>query len=179
MSGAKATNLVIGQIAGVYGVKGWLKVKSFTQPADNILDYLPWKMETPSGLSTVEIDAHVRRAQGLIIHIEGIDDRDSASRLARKMLYASTDDLPALDDNDYYWHQLQGLRVISTYGGNNVVLGRIANLMETGANDVLVVRGDADSIDAGERLIPYVPDQFVQRVDLTAGEMWVDWDPDF
>lgn len=179
VSGVKETDLVIGQIAGVYGVKGWLKVKSFTEPADNILNYLPWKIESPAGLSVVEVDSHSRRPQGLVVHIAGIDDRDAASALARKMLYASADDLPALAESNYYWHQLLGLRVISTFGGESVVLGRVANLMETGANDVLVVQGDEHSIDAGERLVPYVPGQFVQRVDLVAGELWVDWDPDF
>lgn len=179
MFGIKETDLVIGQIAGVYGVKGWLKVKSFTEPADNILNYLPWKIETQAGLSVVDVDSHLRRPQGLVVHISGIDDRDAAGALARKMLYASADDLPALADSDYYWHQLLGLRVISTFGGSSVALGRVANLMETGANDVLVVHGDEGSIDNGERLIPYVPGRFVQRVDLAAGELWVDWDPEF
>jgi 16S rRNA processing protein RimM len=71
---------------------------------------------------------------------------------------------------EFYWADLIGLRVI-TVGG--VDLGRIAQLFETGANDVIVVQGDR------ERLIPYIWQQVVRDVDLAAGEMRVDWDPDF
>ena len=89
------------------------------------------------------------------------------------------DQLPELAPGEYYWHQLQGLRVISDYEGNHFRLGVVERLLETGANDVLVVRGGSDSIDRRERLIPYVPGQYVKAVDLAAGEMRVEWDPEF
>lgn len=172
-------HFVVGEIAGVYGVKGWVKVKSFTQPADNILKYLPWQIEAGDVLQGLEIDAHHQRAQGLVVHVRGVDDRDGASKLVRKLLYAPVESLPKLESNEFYWHQLLGLLVISVHEGRETRLGKVVDLFETGANDVLVVRGDADAIDRVERLIPYVPDRFVQKVDLEAGVMWVDWDPAF
>ncbi len=178
-SGIIESHFVIGEIAGVHGVKGWVKVKSFTQPADNILEYLPWHIKAGEELRILEVDAHQLRSQGLLVHVRGVDDRDRAGALVRELLYAPVDALPELAEDEFYWQQLQGLAVISVYGGREIPLGKVASLFETGANDVLVVQGDAGSIDKGERLIPYVPGQFVQRVDLEAGIIWVDWDPEF
>lgn len=179
VSGSLESHFVIGEIAGVYGVKGWVKVKSFTQPADNILKYLPWQVKAGEELRDLDVDAHQLRSQGLLIHVRGIDDRDGASGLVRELLYAPTDALPELSADEFYWQQLLGLVVISVYGGREIPLGKVASLFETGANDVLVVQGDNGSIDKSERLIPYVPGQFVQRIDLDAGIIWVDWDPEF
>ena len=87
--------------------------------------------------------------------------------------------MPALDEGEYYWDQLQGLAVYTQFNGERQRLGVVSKLFETGANDVLVVLGDAQSIDQRERLVPYVPGQFVLSVDLQAGEILVDWDPEF
>jgi 16S rRNA processing protein RimM len=179
MTSEEAPGLVVGQLAGVFGVKGWLKVKSFTQPQENILQYTPWRLRTPSGLKFVEVDAHQLRPQGLIVHLKGLDDRDEAAQIARYEIEVDVAKLPELQPGDYYWHQLIGLTVITSFTGQDQVLGEVADMLETGANDVLVVAPRAGSADRRERLIPYVPDVYVQSVDLSAREIRVWWDPEF
>ncbi len=174
--------LVAGQVVGVFGIKGWLKVKSFTQPADNLLQYTPWWLAAdPAGndRQEVEVDASQSRPQGYVVHLRGVDDRDQAAALMRRYILVPAESLPPLEDGDYYWHQLTGLTVVSTHGGKESCLGLVSEFLETGANDVMVVAGHADALDLRERLIPYVYGQYISRVDLDAGVIWVDWDPEF
>ena len=107
---------------------------------------------------------------------KGYNDRDLVKEICGMDIYIDAKDLPKLEDGEFYWSQLEGLKVITKEG---VLLGKVSQLMETGANDVLVVRGCEGSYDREERLIPYVPDQFVLNIDLDKQEMVVDWDPDF
>lgn len=179
MSDAPSATLVVGQLAGVFGVKGWVKVRSFTQPEENILDYGPWRLRTSSGVRTFEVDAYNLRPQGLVVHFKGVDDRDVAALLGRAEIEVDKAELPELTDGEYYWHQLIGLKVVAEDTGGDCLLGRIADMMETGANDVMVIRPVEGSLDDRERLVPYVPGIYVTRVDLTAGEVRVNWDPEF
>ena len=87
--------------------------------------------------------------------------------------------MPELSAGEFYWHQLEGMQVLSEFEGSVYRLGSVSRLLETGANDVLVVKGDEESLDQGERLIPYVPDQFVKSVDLQGRVIRVEWDPEF
>lgn len=177
---ATSSNLVtVGEIAGAYGIKGWVKVKSFTQPEENILNYSPWWLKTRHGVKRVEVDTSMHRPQGVVAHIVDLDDRDQAAALLGVKIAIECDQLPALEQGDYYWHQLIGLTVVSEYEGNTTALGRVASLLETGANDVLVVKGDGDSLDTRERLVPYLPGSVVRSIDLEQGLITVDWDPDF
>lgn len=162
--------LAVGRLAGVFGVKGWLKLKSFTSPPENAVQYAPHFLGAAGALKPVEIVEHQMRPQGCVIRLRGIDDRSAAEALGRLDLWVPKAALPALDGDDYYWHQLIGLDVIGPSGP----LGRVDHLMETGANDVLVVVDDHR-----ERLIPYLPGQVIQAVDLVARQITVDWDPDF
>lgn len=174
------SNLVtVGVLVGAYGVQGWVKVKSHTEPEDNITRYSPWWLKTRYGVKQVEVDQTKARPQGLVVHIVGIDDRDQAAALNGVQVAVERDQLPALDDGEYYWHQLIGLAVVSEYEGKRYALGKVDTLLETGANDVLVVKGDADSIDDRERLIPYLPGGVVRSVDIAAETLWVEWDPEF
>jgi|SRR5690554_3224511 len=179
MADKSSVNLVVGQLAGVFGVKGWIKVRSFTQPEENILNYGSWRLKLATGLRAVEVDAYKVRPQGLVVHFKGIDDRDVAALLGRAEIEVDKAELPELPAGEYYWHQLIGLKVITQVGGTELLLGRIAEMMETGANDVMVVRPMEGSLDDRERLIPYVPDLYLVGVDLTSGEVRVDWDPEF
>lgn len=174
-----SVSLVVGQLAGVFGVKGWVKIRSFTQPEENILEYGPWRLKTSSGTKAVEVDAYNLRPQGLVVHFKGIDDRDVAALLGRAEIEVDRAELPELPAGEYYWHQLIGLKVISEAAGTQVLLGRVAEMMETGANDVMVVRPVEGSLDDRERLVPYVPELYVVGVDLLVGEIRVDWDPEF
>ena len=177
---ATSSNLVtVGEIAGAYGIKGWVKIKSFTQPQENILNYSPWWLKTRHGVKRVEVDTSMHRPQGVVAHIVDLDDRDQAAALVGVKIAIERDQLPALEEGDYYWDQLIGLAVVSEYESRNVALGRITGLLETGANDVLVVKGDADSLDTRERLIPYLPGSVVCSIDLERSLVTVDWDPDF
>lgn len=171
--------IVVGELAGVFGVKGWLKVRSFTQPDDNILAYKPWRIRTAQGVKEVEVDAFKKRTQGLVVHFKGLDDRDLAAAYGRAQILVDKSLLPSLADGDYYWHQLIGLEVISVFGGTRVLLGRVAQMLETGANDVIVVQPNDGSVDDIERLVPYVPEQYVVAVDLQSQQLLVDWDPEF
>jgi len=168
--------VVAGRLTSVYGIKGWVKVYSHTLPRENLFNYSPWWTKTTTGWQPLNIDQHRRGGKDMLIHIAGIDDRDEAMLLCKQDIYIEKGDMPALPKGEFYWHQLEGLVVITHQ--NQQVLGVVSEIMETGANDVLVVKGDGDSIDREERLIPYI-DHVVLKVDLDAGEIEVDWDPEF
>jgi 16S rRNA processing protein RimM len=179
MSSSSSNLVSIGRITAVYGIKGWVKIHSYTENPEDVFSYAPWLLKTAHGVKPVEIDEARPHGKGFVAHLKGVDDRDAAVSYTGVDIAVDKSQLPPLDEGDYYWSQLQGLAVISVYEGQQTRLGRISKIMETGANDVLVVTPDSESLDQRERLIPYVPEQFVLSVDLTAGEMRVDWDPEF
>lgn len=167
---------VIGQVTSVFGVKGWLKVFSFTDPREGILDYRDWTLLLDGKRIPVKLEEGRRQGQGIVVRLKGIDDRDLANRYCGAEIRVATAELPELPEGEFYWHQLEGLEVFTVEGE---CLGKVHHLMETGSNDVLVVRATAASIDQRERLIPYLPDQVLKEVDLGASRMMVDWDPEF
>lgn len=168
--------VVLGKLTSPYGVKGWLKVYSYTNPMDGILDYPEWRLRLDGKVSTHRIRQGRRQGKGLVASLEGVTSRELAEQWAGAEILLSKEALPSLAEGEYYWYQLEGLRVVTR---DNVDLGRVSYLFETGANDVLVVKGDAAAIDDKERLLPYLPGQVVLEVDLDAVRMTVDWDPDF
>ena len=143
-----------------------------------MLDYDPWYFKKSKNSSSTSEDpwpiAPVTEAKthgkGLVAKFKGCDDRDAAARLNGQEIAIRRDQLPPAEEGEYYWRDLQGLEVLTLDG---VSLGKVDHLLETGANDVLVVKGDR------ERLIPYVTGPIVKAVDLKAGTLQVDWDPDF
>lgn len=181
----KTSNLVnVGRVTAVYGIKGWVKIHSYTEPQDNLFAYSPWFIKTKHGVKQVEIDEARPHGDAYVAHIKGVDDRDLAATYTAADIAVERDLLPELDDGEFYWSQLEGLAVYTCYAeGENSAeekrLGVVSKLLETGANDVLVVQGDSQSIDQRERLIPYVPEQFVLAIDLQAKRILVDWDPEF
>lgn len=182
-AGHSERRVTVGRIVSVHGVKGWVKVRSFTEPEENIVKYRPWWLQMPRGWRLVDIDDFRRQGKGLIAHIAGVDDRDKAALYCQRDIAVDKTQFPALATEEYYWHQLEGLTVVTKRGPGvdrvgGIVLGRVTQLLKTGANDVLVVKGGSDSLDRRERLIPYA-DQYISKVDLDAGEIEVDWDPEF
>ena len=169
-SEAPASRVTVGRISGVYGVKGWLRIYSYTEPRDNILQYKPWQLRLADGWHTVELLGGRAHGKGVIAHLAGCEDPDQAARWADAEIAVTRSQLPATPAGEYYWRDLIGLRVINRDGEE---LGVVDHLLETGANDVLVVQGER------ERLIPYAVGQVVMAVDLEAGELRVDWDPEF
>lgn len=162
--------VVVGRISGLFGVRGWVKVFSYTDPRENVLTYTPWQLD--HGDETVEVAVAEGRVQGkgVIARIDGVDDRDAAARLVGADIRVDREQLARVPDNEYYWVDLEGMQVETVDGQ---ALGTVATLFATGANDVLVVEGER------RRLIPFVRDDVVQRVDRDAKKIVVDWDPDF
>ncbi len=173
-------HVVLGKLTSPYGVKGWLKVYSHTSPMEGILEYPEWVLRQGAVLSSHRLLQGRRHGKGLVALLEGVDSREAAEQMAGAEVLLPKETLPALPKGDYYWHQLEGLTVATRDGE---ILGRVEYLFETGANDVLVVKGDPEgdpaSIDDRERLLPFLPDEVIVEVDLVAGTMTVDWDPAF
>lgn len=160
--------LVLGRISGVYGVRGWVKVVSETEPRDNILTYAPWYLG--AARTARNVAAGKLHGKGLVARIDGCEDRDRAADLVGQEIAVRRDQLPPPRADEFYWTDLEGLQV-ETLGGTP--LGRVDHLFATAANDVLVVKGER------ERLIPFVWAQVVTEVDFELGRMRVDWDPEF
>ena len=167
--------IVIGKIVSVHGVRGDVKVYSFTDPIDNLLDYRRWTLRRGEEVKQVELVKGRLQGKVLVATLAGLTDREVARTYADFEICIPRSELPSLTGDEYYWFQLQGLTVINQLGQ---VLGRVDHLLETGANDVLVVKPFEGSLDDRERLLPYT-DPCVLKVDLHAGEMHVEWDADF
>jgi 16S rRNA processing protein RimM len=171
--------ILVGHLVSVYGLKGWIKIRSHTEPPENLFQYRPCLLNTVRGLETALIDQWHWHNKGFVAKIVGIDDQQRAKSLCpAEIMIEKTHFLP-LAPGEYYWHQLQGLRVVSRFNADNSHLGTVERLIPTGANDVLVVKGNSSSIDKRERLIPYIVDQYVKEVDLDNDTIYVEWDPEF
>ncbi|SHF75499.1 16S rRNA processing protein RimM [Modicisalibacter ilicicola DSM 19980] len=169
-------HVVLGKLTSPYGVKGWFKVYSYTSPMEGILDYPEWVIEHRGQRTIRRLVQGRRQGRGLVASLEDVDSKEQAESLAGAQVLLPKGALPELAAGDYYWYQLQGLRVVTLEG---VDLGRVDYLFETGANDVLVVKGDEKSVDGKERLLPFLPDEVIRETDLSAGTLTVDWDPEF
>jgi len=160
----------IGKVNGIFGVKGWLKIFSYTEPRENILTYSPWVLKKGKESKEVKVINGRRHGKTVVANLDGLHDRDEAVILNGWDILISPKQLPKPRRDEYYWADLVGLQVKTSDG---IVLGVIDSMLETGANDVIVVRGDR------ERLIPFIQGQTVINIDLNAGLMIVDWDADF
>jgi len=167
---SEAECFLAGRITTVFGLKGWVKLRSFLDPCDNVFHYASWWFQFSSGLKECQIAGHTQ-GKYLVAHIDGCDDRDSAYAFCGVNFFIPKDQLPALSMGQYYWHQLEGLQV---YNMADVLLGRVHHLLPTSAHDVLVVRQAKR-----ELLIPYVSDVVVKKVLLSEQKMMVDWDENF
>ena len=179
------TDVVVGLVSGLHGVQGALKIKSFCEPAEGIFKYQPWTLARPESSAAKHLSvvaaSDAQTLVGVPIKIRGagtslaarfpeIEDRDQAALWLGSLISVPRSSLPKLKLGDYYWRDLIGLAVENLQG---VAFGVIEEMMSTGSNDVMVVNGDR------QRLLPYIPGQFVMNVDLAAGKMIVDWDPEF
>ena len=170
------THVVLGKLTSPHGIKGWLKVYSYTNPMDSILEYPEWWVRQGETLTRMTVVQGSRQGKGLVVQLKGVDDRTAAEALAQAESLMPKESLPELSDDEYYWHELEGLTVFTQSGER---LGQVSYLFETGANDVMVVRGDNDAIDKRERLLPFLPDDVIVEISLEDGRMVVDWDPEF
>ena len=168
MTGEQLIN--VGKVSGVFGVKGWVKIFSYTENKENILRYSPWLLAKSGVNKTIKIIDGAVHGKSIIALLDGINDRDQAALLIGCEIFIEPDQLPAADAGEYYWSDLIGLSVETVTG---VQLGVVDSLLETGANDVVIVSGDR------QRAIPFLQGQSIVAIDLQARKMTVDWDPDF
>ena len=160
----------VGKVSGIFGVKGWIKVFSYTEIRENILTYSPWTLRKGKESRQVKVIAGRRHGKTIVACLQGLDDRDEAAALNGWEILIRPEQLPKVRKGEYYWADLIGLHAKTIDG---VDLGIVKQMLETGANDVVVVAGER------ERLIPFLQGQTIVDIDLQAGEMLVDWDPEF
>ena len=161
--------VMLGRIGRPYGIKGWVHLTSYTSPASNICHYTTWQLKrSNNNIQTYEVTHCKAHGENFVAKLDGIDDRDVAASLVNAAIQIDRQDLPKLETNEFYWHDLYNLRVINSAG---VELGKITEILETGANDVLVVTGDK------RHLLPYI-DGVILNINLDQGIIEVDWQLD-
>ena len=175
----KSDRVVIGKLTAPYGVKGWVKLHSYMASRRDIFEINPWWLVSKGrdgALQSYSVESGRPQGKTLVVKFEGVDTRSGAELLGGREIVIHRSQLPDLGPDDYYWRDLTGLAVFSV-GGER--LGTVERLFETGANDVLVVRPDQQSIDDRERLIPYLYGQVVKSVGVAEQRLVVEWDIDF
>ena len=168
----RTRHVLLGRIVGVHGVRGAVKLESFTEPRLAIFGYKPWLLERePERFEEIaEAEGHAQ-GKGMVAMLPGVMDRDAAAGLIGARIWVPREALPELEPGEFYQTDLEGLQVVNEAGDD---LGRVTHLFDNGAHDVLVTRDEAGR----ERLIPYVLDVYVKAVDLDAGRITVDWHKD-
>ena len=172
-----ANYVLLGYISGVHGVKGWLKVFSYTSPRLQITEYPEWYLADDGKKDWQRINVLDGKKQGknIIALLDGVNDRNHVEALIGTKISIKTDQLEALPKHQYYWRDLIGLSVVTV---DDVSLGVVDWLFDTGSNDVLVVK-DNTGVAAKERMIPFLLDDVIKIIDLDEARIIVDWDPDF
>lgn len=169
--------VILGKLGTTYGIRGWLRVFSATEKAESIFDYQPWFIEQAGHWALIELESWKHHNQEIVVKLRGIDDRDAAHSLTNREIVVDEFQLPKLEDGDYYWKDLIGCRVVTVLGYE---LGNVIDMMETGSNDVMMVRANLkDTFGIKERLIPFLDKQVIKQIDLSAQTIEVDWDPSF
>ncbi|MCE1649440.1 ribosome maturation factor RimM, partial [Enterobacter hormaechei] len=169
--------IVLGKLGSAYGIRGWLRVFSSTENAEDIFEYQPWFIQRSGQWQHIELETWKHHNQDIIVKIKGIDDRDAANLFTNCEIVVDSNKLPELENGDYYWKDLIGCQVINTVGYN---LGIVDDMMETGSNDVMVIKANLkDAFGIKERLVPFLDGQVIKKVDLATKTIEVDWDPGF
>ncbi len=167
---ADERRILIARMVGAFGVSGEIKCQSFANPIQQLLKYKPLIMRFNEVESVLpEIKGRVT-AKGLVVRLPQITDRDAAQALHGAELWITRSQLPKPKDGEYYWIDLEGMRVVNREG---IEFGTVSHLFETPANPILVVHSER------ERLIPFLMDHYIDAVDFETGEIRVDWDADF
>ncbi len=159
--------VVIGKFGRPHGIKGFINVNSFTEPKENLLQYPIWHCKLDQQWTLVKLKATEVNGSSIRVKIAGYDDREAVSKLTNIDIAILEEDLPELDESEYYWHQLYGLTVRNK---QKDILGKVTEIMSTGSNDVLIVEGEK------RHLVPYLPQKVILEVDLSSGVIWVDWE---
>lgn len=198
--------VTLGKVQAVFGLEGGIKIYSWTSPKGNIFNYKRWYLDfledreelqntdetqgsqaqiaqthrrskyTQAELKEFILSKGKPHKNGLLAFLEGVDNVDAAQNLIGAYIKIDKSDLPVLEEGEYYWYDLIGLEVVDL---DENCLGKVKDLLETGANDCLVLVPSKNSIDARKRIIPYLIPEVIKNVDLTSGVIQVDWDKDF
>lgn len=166
MNPTETDYVVVGRLGSTHGIQGWLKLYSFTEPVANVLTYKPWYLEDTANWELVKLEASRGHSKGIIVKFAGYDNPEQARLLTGKKIAVQRSQLPNLKKGEFYWSELEGLTVINVDG---TILGKVIYLLETGSNDVLVVKGDK------EYAIPYLTD-VITSVDLANQVIHIAWE---
>lgn len=167
------SQIQVGYIQGVFGIKGWLKVFSYCRPKEKIFEYPIWVLRLDDAENSYQLEQGKKHGAALIAKLSGVATRTISEALGGAKIWVPTSSLEVLSDGEFYWYQLFGLEVKNLQG---LTMGRVARLMETGANDVIVVETQTNP---KQILIPYVPDKVIKNIDLDKSLMIVDWQIDY
>jgi 16S rRNA processing protein RimM len=168
-------NIVIGKIGAPYGVKGWVKITTYTDEIEGIFSYSPWLLGEQA--EEYQIDSWRTHNKGVVAKLVGVESRDDADSIKNLDISIKASQLPQLADDEHYWRDLVGMQVVTE---NGYSLGVVKELFETGANDVMLIKANSnDAFGQKERMLPYLIDQVVKQVDKQARTIKVDWDPGF
>ena len=166
-----SSKITVGEISSVYGLKGWFRVRSYTEKAKDILNFTEVFLSDDKNTISVKIDDSKRHNKGFLIHIDGIDEPEKAALYCNYKIQVEKKILPTLGNNEFYWHQLQGLQVINQNYKQSKYFGVIDFIFETGANDVLVVKREKNK----DVLVPYLFGDVIKEINLNKKTMTIDW----
>ncbi len=170
--------LHVGTITGAYGIKGWVKVFALTESRESIFDFSRCYLANGRAFDKIEFTGGRLHGKGLIAQLKGIDSRTEAEALRGREIWVEAQELPELEEGEYYWLELAGMEVWTEHEGRETLLGRVDHLLETGANDVLVLEACPGSIDTRQRLLPYTPGAVIKQVRRDEKRIDVDWHPE-
>ena len=162
--------VIVGRMGSTYGVKGWIKIHSYTDPVESLLDYRPWYINRTGQWQEISMTEGKVHGRGIIAHMEGVDVKEDAKYFAGVEVAVHRDQLPPLETGEFYLDDLPGLNVITIQGN---LLGEVQQVLETGASEVLVINGQK------QHMVPLVLDRYVKKIDFKQKLVTVDWDPEF
>ena len=161
--------VVLGQVGGAFGVQGWVRIQSYTDPPANILKYERWQLGRAGQWREVEVEDGKETAKGVLAKLVGVETPEDARLATGSEIAVTREELPKPAPGEYYWSDLEGL---AAFGQNDQPLGRIEEFRATPAGTVVVIRGER------QHWVPFVKERIVS-VDLDAGRVVLDWDADW
>jgi 16S rRNA processing protein RimM len=177
MAMSQSDYILLGEISGVSGVKGWVKVFSHTDPRVKITEYKQWFLQNKNeDWRSVKILNGRAQGKNIVVQLDGVNTREQAETLKGTQIAIHQDQLETLPKNEYYWKDLIGHKVETT---ENVQLGTREWIFNTASNDVLIIKSDDTSVESRERMIPFLLDDVVVSIDMDKSLIIVDWDPEF
>ena len=160
--------ILVGKISNPHGIKGWIKVISFTDPIENILSYKKWTISDNETEKTYCLEDSRIQGNKIVIKLEGVNNRDDADLLKNLQIEINRSDLPELEENSYYWEDLVDFNVIDIKGMH---VGKVDSLFRTGSNDVLVIINETKQ----RLLVPFIMEEVIKYVDLDKELISIDW----